>query len=85
MIILYTRQDDLKNFQMKKFRLRKYSSPLYIGPPLILRRPPMSKRERKDRQYLTGTERQQQRSYSPAIKTRGKTTIYLAGFGGRTD
>jgi 2-iminobutanoate/2-iminopropanoate deaminase len=45
----------------------------------------MSKRERKDRQYLTGTERQQQRSYSPAIKTRGKTTIYLAGFGGRTD
>lgn len=45
----------------------------------------MSKRERTNRQYVKGTERQQQRSYSPAVKTRGKTTIYLAGFGGRDE
>jgi len=37
------------------------------------------------REYLTGTPRMEERSYSPAVITTGKKTIYLAGFGGATD
>ena len=37
------------------------------------------------RQYLEGDKRQQERSYSPAVKTKGGTTIYLAGYGGLQD
>lgn len=37
------------------------------------------------RKYVPGNERQTQRSYSPAVITIGKKTIYLAGFGGATD
>jgi enamine deaminase RidA (YjgF/YER057c/UK114 family) len=37
------------------------------------------------RQYVPGNERQTQRSYSPAVITTGKRTIYLAGFGGPID
>ncbi len=35
------------------------------------------------REYLTGP-RQEQRSYSPAVKVTGGTTVYLAGVGGAT-
>src|SRR3970040_1099122 len=34
------------------------------------------------KEYLKGTPRQEERSYSPAVITTGKRTIYLAGFGG---
>ena len=37
------------------------------------------------REYLKGDQRQQQRSYSPAVKARGGTTIFLAGHGGFHD
>ncbi len=37
------------------------------------------------REYLKGDQRQQERAYSPAVKTRGGTTIYLAGHGGFQD
>jgi 2-iminobutanoate/2-iminopropanoate deaminase len=37
------------------------------------------------REYLQGDKRQQERSYSPAVKTTGGTTIYLGGFGGFQD
>ena len=37
------------------------------------------------REYLKGDKRQQERGYSPAVKTRGGTTIYLAGYGGFED
>ena len=37
------------------------------------------------REYLKGDKRQQGRAYSPAVKTRGGTTIYLAGHGGFQD
>ena len=36
-------------------------------------------------EYLKGTPRQQQRSYSPAVIPTGKRTIYLAGVGGAED
>jgi enamine deaminase RidA (YjgF/YER057c/UK114 family) len=37
------------------------------------------------REYVQGDKRQQERSYSPAVKTTDGTTIYLAGFGGFQD
>lgn len=37
------------------------------------------------REYLKGTPRQEERSYSPAVIATGKRTIYLAGFGGAED
>lgn len=37
------------------------------------------------REYLPGDKRQQERAYSTAVKTRGGTTIYLAGHGGFQD
>ena len=37
------------------------------------------------REYLQGDKRQQERAYSPAVKVRGGTTIYLAGHGGYQD
>lgn len=37
------------------------------------------------REYLKGDKRQQERAYSPAVKTRGAITIYLAGHGGFQD
>jgi len=37
------------------------------------------------KEYLKGTPRQEERSYSPAVITTGKRTIYLAGFGGAED
>ena len=36
-------------------------------------------------EYIQGAQRQRQRSYSAAVKTRGGTTIYLAGHGGLED
>lgn len=35
--------------------------------------------------YLPGDARQQERAYSPAVKAKGGTTIYLAGQGGFQD
>lgn len=37
------------------------------------------------REYLQGDRRQQERAYSTVVKTRGGTTIYLAGHGGFQD
>ena len=37
------------------------------------------------KEYLEGDERQRGRGYSPAVKTKGGTTIYLAGHGGFED
>ena len=37
------------------------------------------------REYFKGDKRQQERSYSPAVKTVGGKTIYLAGHGGYHD
>ena len=37
------------------------------------------------KEYLKGTPRAEERSYSPAVITTGKRTIYLAGFGGAED
>jgi enamine deaminase RidA (YjgF/YER057c/UK114 family) len=37
------------------------------------------------REYLQGDKRQRERAYSPAVKARGATTIYLAGHGGFQD
>jgi 2-iminobutanoate/2-iminopropanoate deaminase len=37
------------------------------------------------RQYLRGDQRQQERAYSPAVKSKGGTTIYLAGHTGFQD
>jgi enamine deaminase RidA (YjgF/YER057c/UK114 family) len=37
------------------------------------------------REYFKGDQRQQERSYCPAVKTVGGTTIYLAGHGGFHD
>jgi 2-iminobutanoate/2-iminopropanoate deaminase len=37
-----------------------------------------------DRAYFTG-EREEQRSYSRAVKVKGGTTVYLAGIGAPTD
>jgi 2-iminobutanoate/2-iminopropanoate deaminase len=39
----------------------------------------------QSREYLPGDKRQQERGYSPAVKTRGGTTVYLAGYGGFQD
>lgn len=39
----------------------------------------------QSREYLRGDKRQQQRGYSPAVKTKGGTTIYVAGHGGFED
>lgn len=39
----------------------------------------------ESRQYLRGDKRQQERAYSPAVKTRGRTTVYLAGHTGFQD
>ena len=36
------------------------------------------------KEYVTG-EREESRSYSRAVKSRGGTTVYLAGVGGATD
>ncbi|MGH7774204.1 MAG: RidA family protein [Candidatus Binatia bacterium] len=36
-------------------------------------------------EYIQGAQRQRQRSYSAAVKTRGGTTIYVAGHGGLED
>lgn len=45
----------------------------------------MSAQKETVRQYFQGTERQKQRAYSPAVKTSGGITIYLAGHGGLED
>ncbi len=45
----------------------------------------MNNQAKTNREYLKGTPRQEQRSYSPAVITTGKRTIYLAGFGGAED
>jgi 2-iminobutanoate/2-iminopropanoate deaminase len=37
------------------------------------------------RQFLPANQRQKERAYSPAVKTTGGTTIYLAGYGGFQD
>jgi len=37
------------------------------------------------KEHLPGDERQRQRAYSPAVKVKGGTTIYLAGHGGYQD
>ena len=37
------------------------------------------------REYSQGDKRQRERAYSPAVKTTGGTTIYLAGHGGFED
>ena len=37
------------------------------------------------REYLPGDQRQRERAYSPAVKTQGGTTVYLAGQGGFQD
>jgi enamine deaminase RidA (YjgF/YER057c/UK114 family) len=37
------------------------------------------------REFLPANTRQRERAYSPAVKTTGGTTIYLAGFGGFQD
>lgn len=37
------------------------------------------------REYFQGTQRQNERAYSPAVKISGGTTIYLAGHGGLED
>jgi enamine deaminase RidA (YjgF/YER057c/UK114 family) len=37
------------------------------------------------REFLPGDARQRERAYSPAVKTRGGTTIYLAGYGAFQD
>jgi len=37
------------------------------------------------KKYFKGNKRQQERAYSPAVKTTGGTTIYLAGQGGYED
>ena len=37
------------------------------------------------REFLPGDARQRERAYSPAVKTNGGTTIYLAGFGAFQD
>jgi enamine deaminase RidA (YjgF/YER057c/UK114 family) len=37
------------------------------------------------REYLKGDKRQQERAYSPAVRARGGTTIYLAGHAGFQD
>jgi 2-iminobutanoate/2-iminopropanoate deaminase len=39
----------------------------------------------QSREYLPGDKRQQERGYSPAVKTRGGMTVYLAGYGGFQD
>lgn len=38
-----------------------------------------------NREYFRGDDRQQQRSYCPAVKVTGGTTLYLAGHGGFRD
>ena len=45
----------------------------------------MSAQKETGREYFQGTQRQQQRSYSSAVKARGGATIYLAGHGGLED
>ena len=37
------------------------------------------------REFLPGDERQRERAYSPAVKVKGGTTIYLAGYGAFQD
>ena len=37
------------------------------------------------REYLPGDARQRERAYSPAVKSSGGTTIYLAGYGAFQD
>jgi enamine deaminase RidA (YjgF/YER057c/UK114 family) len=37
------------------------------------------------KEHLPGDERQRQRAYSPAVKAKGGTTIYLAGYGAFQD
>ena len=37
------------------------------------------------REYLPGNARQRERAYSPAVKSNGGTTIYLAGYGAFQD
>ena len=37
------------------------------------------------REYLPGDERQRERAYSPAVKTSGGKTVYLAGYGAFQD
>jgi len=38
-----------------------------------------------DREFLPGDARQRERAYSPAVKVKGGTTIYLAGYGAFQD
>jgi len=38
-----------------------------------------------DREFLSGDARQRERAYSPAVKVKGGTTIYLAGYGAFQD
>ena len=38
-----------------------------------------------EREFLTGGARQQERAYSPAVKVKGGTTVYLAGYGAFQD
>lgn len=45
----------------------------------------MSDATEKGKEYLLGSERQQSRSYSPAVIARGGRTVYLAGHGGYRD
>ena len=38
-----------------------------------------------NREYLEGDARQRERAYSPAVKIKGGTTVYLAGYGAFQD
>ncbi len=38
-----------------------------------------------DREFLPGDARQRERAYSPAVRVKGGTTIYLAGYGAFQD
>ena len=38
-----------------------------------------------EREFLPGDARQRERAYSPAVKIKGGTTIYLAGYGAFQD
>ena len=38
-----------------------------------------------EREFLAGDARQRERAYSPAVKVKGGTTVYLAGYGAFQD
>ena len=68
-----------------KFPLERLDLPWYIPGHMGLERPNFTKEEElMPRDYFADAA-QAERSYSPAIKVTGGTTIYLAGVGATTD